>query len=329
MAFVFLYRSMRKWELASGKLPADAYSSKAPYDGFEDDDPYANDDRPQTYYQGDLYTLRENVETVLFIGIDKYEDQLGEDDAYRNMQQSDFLMLLVLDHGAESCTALHINRDIMGEIRVLDIKGKPVSTYEGQLALSHTYGSGGKDSCENTVWTVSRLLYGTAIDHYIAFTMDAVPELNDAVGGVTVTVKGDFSAVDPELREGETVTLTGDQALTYVRSRRYLADSTNLSRMERQRDFLYSFYNEVKAQKESDSRLPAEIVMSISKYMTSDCSVSELSDIAESIADYSLDRVEDIEGESVRGKKYMEYYVDEKALTEQVLELLYEKEEEK
>ncbi|MBR6360632.1 MAG: hypothetical protein IKS04_02440, partial [Clostridia bacterium] len=117
---------MRKWELASGRLPAAAYSSKGNYPGFENEDPYADDERPQTYYEGELYTLKDNVETVLFIGIDKFESELNREDAYRNTQQSDFLMLLVLDHDAESCTALHINRDIMGEIRVLDFKGDPV-----------------------------------------------------------------------------------------------------------------------------------------------------------------------------------------------------------
>ncbi len=327
LAFVFIYRSMRKWELASGRLPAAAYSSKDNYPGFENEDPYADDERPQTYYEGDLYTLKDNVETVLFIGIDKFESELNREDAYRNTQQSDFLMLLVLDHDAESCTALHINRDIMGEIRVLDFKGDPVDSYVGQLALSHTYGSGGMDSCKNTVWSVSKLLYGARIDHYVAFTMDAVPELNDAVGGVTVTVKDDFSAVDPSLVLGETVTLTGEQALNYIRVRRDVADSSNLSRMERQRDFLSAFYNEIKARRENDESLPADIVLTLSKYMTSDCTVNELSDIADSIADYSLDRVEDIRGEAVRGEKFMEYYVDETALTEQILDLLYEKEE--
>ena len=62
--------------------------------------------------------------------------------------------------------------------------------------------------------------------------------------------------------------------------------------------------------------------------MVSDCTVNELSDIAESISDYSLDRVEDIRGEAVRGEKFMEYYVDEDALMKQILDLLYEKEEE-
>ena len=327
LAFVFLYRSMRAWELASGKLPADAYSSKAPYGSFDNEDPYANDERPQIFYEGSLYTLKDNIETVLLIGIDKFHSQLNEEDAYRNTQQSDFLMLLLLDHEAESLSALHINRDTMSEIRVLDFNGDPVSSFEGQLALSHTYGSGGTDSCENTVWSVSRLLYGTQIDHYVAFTMDAVPEINDALGGVTVTVKDDFTAVDPSLVQGETVTLKGQQALNYIRARSGVADSTNLSRMERQRDYLSALYAELKRQTESDRRIPADIVLTLSKHMVSDCTVSQLSDIAESISDYSLDGVEDTKGEAVHGEVFMEYYVDETALTEQILDLLYIKEE--
>ncbi len=72
--------------------------------------------------------------------------------------------------------------------------------------------------------------------------MDAVPIINDAVGGVTVTVLDDMTSADPALEKGAEVTLQGKQALTYVRTRRGLDDSTNLHRMERQRQYMGELY---------------------------------------------------------------------------------------
>ena len=149
-----------------------------------EDDPYAGEDESLTYYNGGWYARRD-VETVLVMGVDKYAAQTSGDN-YNQQQQADFLLLLVVDRTAGICRVLPLNRDTMTEITALGLAGEQVGTFNGQLALSHTYGSGGLDSARNTGRAVSSLLYGVDIDHVMAFTMDAVPVINDAVGGVTM-----------------------------------------------------------------------------------------------------------------------------------------------
>ena len=107
----------------------------------------------------------------------------------------------------------------MTEIQILGVNGEPAGTMTGQLALAHTYGSGEEDSCENTVLAVENLLYGVEVDHYVSMTMDGWPSSTTWWGGVTLEVLDDFSGIDGTLVQGETVTLKGQQALTYVRSR--------------------------------------------------------------------------------------------------------------
>ena len=193
------------------------------------------------YYDNQWYRLKDNLETVLIMGEDKFE--AGEDDAdYVNTRQTDFLLLLILDKTNQSSQILQLNRDTMTDIESYGVAGKSTGTFTGQLALAHTYDTGGKDSCRNTVKAVSNLLYGVSIDHYLSLTMDAVPIINDAVGGVTVTVLDDMTSADPALEKGAEVTLQGKQALTYVRTRRGLDDSTNLHRMERQRQYMGELY---------------------------------------------------------------------------------------
>ena len=122
-----------------------------------EDDPYAGEDESLTYYNGGWYARRD-VETVLVMGVDKYADDAAAEDGYTNQEQADFLLLLVVDRTAGVCRVLPLNRDTMTEITALGLAGEQVGTFNGQLALSHTYGSGGLDSARNTGRAVSSLL---------------------------------------------------------------------------------------------------------------------------------------------------------------------------
>jgi LCP family protein required for cell wall assembly len=281
------------------------------------------DDVQKIRYNGKWYRLKENVQTVLVIGLDKFEDQVS-DSSYSNDQQSDFLMLLIIDDKDKTCTALQINRDAMADVPVLDITGDEIDTVNEQLALAHTYGSGSHDSCRNTVSAVSSFLYNTPIDHYISLTMDAVETLNDLVDGVTVTVLDDFSGVDDTLKKGEEVTLLGEHALNYVRSRYGLEDSTNAQRMIRQRQYMSALYKKILQYSDNDDSFVVDATLKINNYMVSDCSISQLQTFANDAISYEIGDIQTIKGESVKGEKYMEFYPDEDALQEQIVQLLYE-----
>lgn len=271
---------------------------------------------------GVWYAPKQNQETMLLIGMDKM-DPLEASESYNNNAQSDFLLLAIFDNTKETTTLLHINRDTMAQIPVLGVTGQPAGSITGQLALAHTYGSGLQDSCVNTVNAVSDFLYGIKIDHYVAMTMGAVPYINDLVGGVPVTVLDDFSGIDDSLIEGETITLKGEQALHYVRIRGGLEDSSNLNRMKRQQQYLESMAEQIGKLDEDFSVSPQQI-STISKYIISDCSIDTLSRMAEQFVDYPLQEMQDIQGEAIVGEEYVEFYVDESALQEQILDLFYE-----
>ncbi len=279
------------------------------------------------YYQGQAYALKEGLETVLLLGVDKYESQT-DTSSYNNSQQSDFLMLLILDTQTETYTALHLNRDTMTEITKLGVRGEKAGTFTGQLALAHTYGSGGKDSCRNVVDAVSGLLYGVEIDHYISVTMDAVPVVNDLVGGVEVEILDDFSSVDASLVKGTTVTLQGTQALAYVRTRKGLDDSSNLSRMKRQRQYLNALTLKMQTCMEEDSSFSLTLATKISSYMVSDYTVNQLSKLFDQTMTYEDMGITTLEGEAEQGEEFIEYYVNDDALRDFVISAFYEPYEE-
>ena len=284
------------------------------------------DGREITYYNGTAYAKRENLETVLLLGVDKFEGETPE--GYVNNQQTDFLLLLVMDKENETCTPIQLNRDTMTQIQILGVTGEPAGTFTGQLALAHTYGSGEEDSCENTVLAVSNLLYGMEIDHYVSLTMDGVALLNDLVGGVTVEVLDDFSGIDDSLVQGETVTLKGQQALTYVRSRGGLEDSSNLHRMERQRQYLAALQQQLKAAVQQEDGFTLDALLQLNEYMVSDCTVNQLSDLGDSLAIYQVSDILTTPGDAQEGEEFIEFTVDEAALQQLVMDVFYEPVEE-
>lgn len=76
--------------------------------------------------------------------------------------------------------------------------------------------NGWEQSCENNVTAILMMLDDQPIDGYFFLNMGGAGILVDLIGGVTITVTSNFSAVDPSLVEGETITLDGEQAFNYV-----------------------------------------------------------------------------------------------------------------
>lgn len=288
----------------------------------ETPDPYAGQEESLTYYNGAWYARRE-LETVLVMGVDKYAADT-ETDSYVNQEQADFLLLLVLDRNAGICTALPLNRDTMTEITALGLAGERTGSFTGQLALAHTYGSGGLDSAHNEGRAVSTLLYGTEIDHVMAFTMDAVPVLTDAVGGVPVVVEDDFSAMTDQLPMGQEVTLRGDLALTFVRGRGSMGgEKTNLNRMARQNAYLQGLYRQLQGAAQDEGFL-TQLLLELSPYLDTDCTAAQLNDLYQTVVQDRLEVLDAPAGEAVEGSEFMEFYVDEDALRQTVIDLFYE-----
>lgn len=266
------------------------------------------------------YYPRQDIFVVLLMGIDQAGEVKPAEEGHW-AEAVDMVMLLIFDEKNENLTLLSLNRDTMLEMPALNAQGWEEGTFFGQLAQSHMYGTGLEDSCENTKVTVSRFLNNIYIDYYLAMNMDAVGILNDAVGGVTVNVEDDFSAVDPTLEKG-VQKLNGDQAITFVQSRWGVGDELNVSRMSRQQAYMESFTRQLREKNEADSTFVLQAYEQISPYIVTNCSANVLSGIVERYSDYPLKENVTPEGESVVGE-YMEFHVDEEKLNELVVRLFY------
>ena len=210
----------------------------------------------------------------------------------------------------------------MVKMPVLGLGGKPAGSRYAQLTLSHTYGSGLHDSCENVRKTVSDLFNGLRIDYYLSMNMDAISRLNDAVGGVTVHVTEDLSSVDPTISMGEQ-TLNGTQAVNYVRARKEVGNQLNTSRMERQSKYMKGFLNAVWSTLDESETFIYSVYEDVDDYIVTDCTLASLSSLLTRYREYTLNDVITLKGENVLNDSYMEFHLDKEALDQLMLELFY------
>ena len=287
--------------------------------------PVSNTEDGVVEYNGKEYVQKDSIETFLVLGLDKYE---GSDsaDSHESGVQTDFLMLFVFDNETKQCTAIHINRDTMTRVNKLAVGGSTVAeTYTKQIALAYNYANADNDKikCRNTKDSVEYLLNGVKVDHYLSLTMDAVPVSCDLVGGVEVTVLDDFTGIDETLIKGEKVTLTGEQALRYVRSRYGLEDSTNSTRMARQQQYIDALYEKINSRIEADDEFLVKFVDTMDDYVVYDSSDQKMLKFAEKFDDYEFLGTKEIEGESKLGEEFIEFYPDEDSIWETVIDLFY------
>ena len=165
---------------------------------------------------------------------------------------------------------LKIDRDTMAEVTVLGMLGNPVGTTQMQISLAHGFGDGKEESCGYARDAVSRLLQGENIDFYLAMSLDGISVLNDLAGGVTVTLEDDFSAADPAMTKGATLTLQGDQAEIFVRRRMDIGEGTNEARMVRQEEYLAQLSAQLESRVQQDQQFTAQVYDALQPYLVTD-----------------------------------------------------------
>ncbi len=281
-------------------------------------------EKDTVYIDGEAYLPKEQITNYLLIGVDS-EGKASD----RGSAQADFILLLSFNDKEKTYAMVQINRDTMTEVDEIDILGTKVKTRVEQIALSHSYGDyfgiTNEKKCMNTSKSVSRLLFGAKIERYISMTMGAVPALVDAIGGVDMTFEEDLTEIDPEYKKGATVTLFGEDAMTFVQARGSLSNSTNVARMERQREFISAFRDSLKGKNFSEEAL-LSIYENASDYIFTDGGSEDFEKLATCITEYEFEGFLNIEGESAVDE-FMQFYPDRDSLLSIVKELFYVKAE--
>lgn len=268
---------------------------------------------------------RTRIKSYLFMGIDAKgkvgefaENQVGSG-------QCDVLELVIIDQNADTYTVFPINRNIVTEVKGLDENGNLLGEGEVQLSLAHSGGDGREISCENVVEAVSHLLYDQPIDGYLALNMDSIGVINHELGGVTVTIEDDFSRSDPSLKMGETVKLTDEQAVSFVRHRMTVGDGTNEGRMRRQEQYLANAQPILEEKIMEDEKFFRSLYDALGDYMVTSLSGKDISKLAKALRSNEYLEPPQIEGETLVDRFGSDQLIpDEESVAAAVLELFYE-----
>lgn len=278
-------------------------------------------------YQGVHYRYNQDIMTFLFLGIDKMEEVAPVRDGIDG-GQADAIFLLVLDPHKKEISVIGVNRDTMTDVDVYDRQGLFVGTETLVICLQHGYGDGAELSCERTVSAVSNLFYGLPISGYCSINMGAIPLINDAVGGVTVTALEDV--INSDIKKGDEILLQGMDAYAYLHNRDTTVDESARMRLERQKQYLTAYSKTVMGSLRSHLTLPIGLYRILEKYMVTDVSIDEVSYLATQVADYTFDaeHIYTLEGKTELLKGFEVFYPDETALYELILKVFYEEVEE-
>lgn len=276
-------------------------------------------------YQGKIYEYNEDILTFLVMGIDKMEEVTESKDEISG-GQSDALFLVIADPDDKSIKILAVNRDTMTDVVMYGLGEDgtdPVIT--AQIAIQHGYGDGKELSCELTRDTVSSLLFDLPINGYVAVNMAAIPELNDALGGVDVTSLEDLSGKIKGAEEGAQLHLEGMDAFWYVKYRDTTVFESARGRLSRQRQYLTAFIRRAIDATKEDITLPLDLYGRLKPYMVTDVTTNELAYLTSELIKYSFaqDDIYVMEGTTREWNGLEEFYPDREALRELMIRLFY------
>ena len=273
--------------------------------------------------EGNAWNYREDLVAVLLIGVDYMSDETyWDEDMVFNGGNSDVLALAVLDTTNNTLSLLHIPRDTMAELLVLDPEGNYLDMTYTNISSAHSFGDGEKLSCDLTVDAVSRLLFGVPIQRYGAVSYDVLQDLSDLIGGVTLTLEKDYTDIDPSFTAGSTVTLTGEQLRKFIIHRDANELDSAYDRGQRHMVLLNVLFDECKKAFQEDITFPIQMYNRAADYITTNLSVSEISYLAQQVfqADFHTDSVTTLQGEMTMGEEYAEYIPDLEWLHDYVAE---------
>lgn len=265
---------------------------------------------------GNIYSYYHDFETYLIMGTDK----TGADSKVYQGSMSDFLMLVIVDKTDNNYFFLPINRDTMSEVRLIQDDGTGAATAELQLCTAHWYGGNAGQSCANTVESISKLFGGLKIDGYYAIPMDEIPKLNHSVGGVTVTLLEDFQDIDRQMKKGETLALSDEQAYRYIHDRYGVGDEKNTSRMKRQQQYMEAFFTKAKEKAKSDKAYVGQLFREFEQTATTNLTAKKISGLTNRLIKGTQKGFFEIKGTSKIGKAlgdgidHAEFYPDKESI---------------
>lgn len=270
-------------------------------------------------YDGGLYRYNSGIQTYLFMGIDN-DDKVAPAADGISGGQSDAMFLLVLDNDAKEISVIAINRNSIVPVDVYDEKGNFLLQMDLQICLQHGYGDGMKLSCMRSVEAVNRLIGNIPISGYLALNVGGVAAVNDAIGGVQITPIESVKRGNVIIKKDEPITLNGEQAYAYLRTRDVDEFGSANMRLKRQEQYVAAMAKKLL----NDTSLADKVYTAGKDYIVASIDLPKLVSSAKDM-DFDDERIYDILGDTEFKDDFERYNIDQDSLVRLVLDVFYDK----
>lgn len=278
-------------------------------------------------YKGEKYRYNNLVTSILYAGVDS-AGKMEAKAQYGNKARADSIQLIVMDGKKDKISVVSVSRDTMTKIRQYSLDGTDMGLYQTHIGYAYTYGDGGKVSCKNLCEAVSLLFGGVPVNRYIVTNQDSMSYINELAGGVTVTVpNSDLEEQYPELYEGAQVTLDDTTIKPFLQYRDTTIDFSNDGRMERQKAYALAYVAKIKSLNQSQLEQMWDSLDSMKDYLQTSVTRNQYLGLVSFLkkADLTDDSFVQLQGQDRTGELHDEFYPDEDALQQLIIDLFYEK----
>lgn len=281
-----------------------------------------------TTFNGKEYRYRQDVINILCLGIDKSIPLSDIEEGRNNIGMSDAIILVSIDVKKDEAKVIVIPRDTIAEVQTVKDGGADTKR-ELQICYQYAYGSSMEESNELTTQAVSHLLYDIPIQRCCAINIEAVVEMNDAIGGVDVEVIEDLTEWDKNLVYGKKIHLEGETAQSYIQKRNIHIVEGSALRTQRQKQYALAFAKKAKSVVAENPTVVMDLFQKLQE-AENICTDLTIEDITYLLPEFTKmtfteDMLQMIPGESVLGESgYVEYRKDSEALKEIVMNTFYE-----
>lgn len=263
---------------------------------------------------GKLWQYREELHSILLLGIDDADSDASH---FGGGGRADTILVMILNTTDSSIQLLEVSRDTMVEVDAYAPDRKLAYSGTMQINMQHAFSDTRQRGAELMKDKISELLYGVPIDGCLSLTMEGIPGIVDALGGITVTMDADWSEIDPSYLPGAVVAMDGAAAERFLRSRDTGSVGSNDKRMDRQGLLMRCAFSKLRSLSAADI---GKLLSENSNYIFTNIDVNVLKNL--NTYGIILENVR-IPGETRAGDLHDEYYVYETELRNLVISLFY------
>lgn len=227
-----------------------------------------------------------------------------------SQQKVEMLALFLLDHERQAVRWLQLDPD--------------TALPSGGVLRDALPSEGDEKARANAVMeTVSDLL-GVPIELYVSLDLEQIGALNRTLGGISMTLSGDYSAYDPAMTAGTTLTLSDAQAELYMNPAIVLSGDDCPARMQRQWEFMLAALEALKRETKEDTEILNRIYEELDGVMVTNVRPARMLNEAAKAHGYAIELPELLPGtESVSENGEKRFEPDAAQIQSWVLEAFY------